>query len=183
MTFFLNENEEFYVRQLEKLFKSSVGNIRRELIRLEMDNIICRREFANLVLYKVNTEASFFKDIKKIVLTVVIQELLAPIFNSDIFKAVFIYGSYAKGDFQKNSDIDLFILCSNELDDVLYEALNTEIALIEKEINREINLDIRTEDELLIAMVGKEPYILDILSGKMIFVKGGESDIRSGTGK
>lgn len=180
LLFFLNAEREYYLRELERLLGVSAGNIRREILKLEKDNIINSRRIGNIVLYQINTKNKLYNELKKVVLySVGVQELLAPVFNDSVFKTVFIYGSYAKGELDFSSDIDVFALTDNDLTQKDYLKINKEVEKIQKKISREISLDIYSRMDIVRKKSGEDPYLLDVLKGKKIFIKeGGESELR-----
>lgn len=180
LLFFLNAEREYYLRELERLLGVSAGNIRREILKLEKDNIINFRRIGNIVLYQINTKNKLYNELKKVVLySVGVQELLAPVFNIPAFKTVFIYGSYAKGELDFSSDIDVFALTDNDLTEKDYLKINKEVEKIQEKISREISLDIYSRMDIVKKKSGEDPYLLDVLKGKKIFIKeGGESELR-----
>jgi predicted nucleotidyltransferase len=131
----------------------------------------------NLVFYKVNKDNSLYSEFKKLIMkTVGIDELLKPFFKKekDITKA-FIYGSYARGNFDVSSDIDIFILASKN--GSLYEKINNKILEMEKILSREINIDYMLTKEYNKRLEEKDPYILDLIKNTKLFIKGGEFGI------
>lgn len=178
LLFFLNSNEEYYIRGLEKKLGISAGNIRRELIKLEKDNIITKRQLGNLKLYKANVNNPLYPQLKKIVLSSIgVQKLLFPFFSEEVYLSVFIYGSYAKDEIDFSSDIDLFVVIERDLNVSQYKKLNEKIGEMEEKIGREISMDLRTMPEYKKLTKGKNSYITDVLKGKKIFIKGGENEL------
>ena len=180
MNFFLNENEEFFIRQLARQFGTSAGNIRRELLKLEELEIVKKRKIGNLVLYSTNSKTSSHSYWRRIIMeNIGVDELFKPIIAQfDKIKIAFIYGSFASGDYDKDSDIDLMIILSNELSTDEYTDFNSEIAKTEGKLNREINTDIFPVTELEEKIRENNSYLTDVLHNQKIFVKGGEGDIR-----
>lgn len=178
LLFFLNPETEYYIRGLEKTLTVSAGNIRRELLKLEKDNIIISRQMGNLKLFKINKDNSLYTELRKIVLySVGVQKLLEPVFTDSNFTLVFIYGSYVKDEMDFSSDIDLFVVTDKELDTGRYEKLNNKIGALEHKIGREINLDFHSKSEYEKLKNEKNSYVVDVLKGKKIFIKGGESEL------
>ncbi len=70
-----------------------------------------------------------------------IKELTAPIFKKYGVEKAYIFGSYARGDYNENSDIDIIITSKNiksllvigAILEALKSALNKEVDLIEEE--------------------------------------------------
>ena len=78
-----------------------------------------------------------------------IKELTEPIFKQYDIEKAYIFGSYARGDFNENSDIDIIIVAKNikslliigAILEALKQALNKEVDLIEEECFNEDNID------------------------------------------
>ena len=178
LIFFLNPHKEFYTRQLEKKLNIPVGNVRRELKKIEAAELIHSKPMGNLVLYKINQNNPYYSQFKNIILkTAGIQELLKPIFiNDKNIICSFIYGSYAKNEFDAFSDLDVFIIIKKN--SKFYEKINEKLQKFEQKIDREINADYLTKSEFLERKNKKDPYLVDILKNPKIFIKGGINELR-----
>lgn len=178
LLFFLNPDSEYYIRGLEKTLGISAGNIRRELLKLEKDNIVVKKQLGNLILYRVNKNNPLYSELKKVVLySIGVQKLLLPVFLENDYQVVFIYGSYVKDEMDFSSDIDLFVIANKDLTNFQYNKLNEKLGNLENKIGREINLDLHTKSEFEKLKKERTAYILDVLSGKKIFVKGEEHEL------
>lgn len=58
--FFLNQEKKYYLRELERILKVPVGNIRRELISLEKLKLFKHEKIGNLVYYSLDKSSPFF---------------------------------------------------------------------------------------------------------------------------
>ena len=78
-----------------------------------------------------------------------IKKLTEPIFRDYGVEKAYIFGSYARGDYNENSDIDIIIVAKNikslliigAILEALKQALNKEVDLIEEECFNEDNID------------------------------------------
>ena len=177
LNFFVNPEKEFYTRELEKKFDIPVGNVRRELKKIEASGLIAPRRLGNLVLYKVDKSNPFYFQLKDFIIkNIGIHEFIRPYFEKEKDIAFsLIYGSYARGEFDVNSDIDIFIVTKKN--NSFYEKLNSKISGFEKIFGREFNTDFMTLGEYSKKKRGLDPYINDIIKNQKVFIKGGESDI------
>ena len=177
LNFFINPDKEFFTRQLERDIKKPASDISRELKKLAEIKLVTSRRLGNMILYKINKKSPFYHQFRDLTLKIYgLKELLKPIFVEENTVIVsFIYGSYAKGDFDATSDIDIFVLV--EKDDNLYEKINTELSRLEVIIGREINMDYVTLEEYKMKIRTQNPYISDILKNSKIFIKGGENEL------
>jgi predicted nucleotidyltransferase len=137
--FFINPNKKYYLRELGKLLNFSLGNIRRELIKLESAGIFLSENKGNLVYYYLNQSYPLFKELKSIIFKTsgspkMLQNILEK-FNG--ISQTFIYDSFAKGEEKEGSDIDLLII--GEVDE---DKLIEVISKLERKLQREINYTI-----------------------------------------
>jgi len=170
--FITHPEDEFYIRQLERLSKEPVSAVSRELQRLERSGFLMSKQEANLKYYRVNKKYPIFEEIKKIILKTqgmgdTIRELIE---GSPGIKLAFIYGSVAKGEERATSDIDLMII--GDMDSV---KLHSKINEIEDVINRVINYSLINEKDFKKKKTG---FIKRILKEKKIFLIGGEDELR-----
>ncbi|MFH1563742.1 MAG: nucleotidyltransferase domain-containing protein [Nitrospirota bacterium] len=86
-------------------------------------------------------------------------------------KFAFIYGSYAKGTQEKESDIDLMIIGEVDLDE-----LNDEINTMEEQLNRELNYMVFDEAEYKKRKEEKDGFLLEVIRDKKIVLIGKEDD-------
>lgn len=143
---FANENKSFYLSEIAKITKISVGTCQRELNRLVKQGILKTEKRVTLRYYSLNKQNPLYHDFKNIVnKTIGIEfELKKEVTKIKGLKYAFIFGSYVKGDFGSNSDIDLFVIGKINEDDLF-----PRIRKIEESINREINHHLYLEKEFL----------------------------------
>jgi len=177
LNFFINPEKEFYTRELERQLKIPASNVRRELKKIEASGLIDSRDFGNLLLYKINKENPLYLQLRDLIVkNLGIREFFRPHFEKEENVAFsFIYGSYARGEFDPASDIDIFVVTRKNSS--YYEKLNGRLSLLEKTFGREINADVITLREYQQKKADNDPYVTDILRNEKIFIKGGENDI------
>lgn len=143
---FANENKSFYLSEIAKKTKTSTGTCQRELNKMVKSGILKTEKQGPLRYYTLNKQNSLFNEFKSIVnKTIGIEpELKKQVNKIKGLKYAFIFGSYAKGDFGANSDIDLFVIGRIDEDDLF-----PKIKKIEESVNREINYHLYTEKEFL----------------------------------
>lgn len=172
--YFSNPEKEFYLRELEKIMGFSVGNIRRELNRLQQEGIFTKQRKGNLLYYSLNLKSPLYNEVKSIVFKTigiegVLKEKLTKIKG---IRLAFIYGSFAKGREMADSDVDLFLIGSlNEMD--LIEAIKG----VEKQSKRIINYTIYRVDEFAEKVKCKDAFIHDILKGPRLFLIGNQNEL------
>jgi len=108
----------------------------------------------------------------------VIDNLVVKLKSSNPYKII-LFGSYAKGNQDENSDIDLMvILDNNHVSKTYQERLNKKIPVrnLVLEINRKISLDILVYSKEELNIIKKHGnYFIDEIekTGKVIYEKAG----------
>lgn len=109
--FFTNKEKKYYLRELERILKLPVGNIRRELISLEKLGLFKRKKIGNLVYYFLNKDSSFFEVVENMILKTEKKKKISnkELKNNESTNLLVI----------KKNDLDLLYSKINELQDVL----------------------------------------------------------------
>lgn len=113
LKFFLNINNQGYLRSLETEFNESTNGIRQELNRFEQAGLLLAESDGNKKLYRANTLHPLFKDINSIIrkfigVEDVIEKVIDRLGN---VQRVYLEGRLAQG---LDSDIiDLMIIGNN----------------------------------------------------------------------
>lgn len=183
VNFFINPEKEYYVRGLERDLKTPASMIQRELKKLEDGRIISSRKIGNIILYKIDKTGPFYREIRELTLVIAgIDKLIMPVFAKEKNIIVcFIYGSYARGDFEATSDIDIFVLVNDK--EGLYERISSGLLKYEEMLGREFNMSYFSRQELRNRLKRKDPFMADVLKNSKIFVKGGKNDLRFSDGQ
>lgn len=136
--FFVDSNNEGYLRGLSKEFNESTNAIRRELNNLSEAGYLRAENSSNKVTYKANTSHPLFSTIKKIIhqylgLESIVSNVLERM--GDVSKVIII-GDYAKGI--DSGKIDVVI----EGEKLNKNYINQLSLKIEKEIKRKVTFNI-----------------------------------------
>lgn len=171
---FINLSKEFYVREIARKIHFSASGTQKELSRLQKENVIISRTKGNLKLFSVSRANPSFKELKKLIIkSVGVVFYLKNMINEfSQIKNAFIYGSWAKGEADNYSDIDLFLIGN-----VSYELLNDKISQLEDFFGRQINFGLINLNEFQAKKKQKNPFIMDILKSAKIIIKGGEFEL------
>jgi len=172
--YFTNPNKKYYLRELERILNFSVGNIRRELIKLESTGLFLSENKGNLLYYYLNQSYPLFKELKSIIFkTSGVPRMLHNVLEEfDDIDQAFIYGSFAKGEEREDSDIDLLII-----GEVNEDKLIEEIGKLERKLQREINYAIYEKEDFKKKKEEGNSFILDISKEKKIFLIGDENGL------
>lgn len=172
--FFTNPSQRYYLRELQRLLGYSAGNIRRELLKFQHDDLLTTQRVGNLLYYAVNTTHPLFKELKSIVTkTVGVEGVLKTVLSAvDGIAIAFIYGSFAAKKEKGSSDIDLMIIGTPAT-----STLHAKLATIERKLQREINPTIYSMNEYRAKKRAKRGFITELLRRPRIMLKGSEDDL------
>ncbi len=173
--FVFNPKKEYYVREIERLIKTSFDLVRRELIHLETIGLLKSRVSGKQKYYTLNTEHMLFPEFKSMILkTVGIGDIIqGAIKNRNDILIAFIYGSYAKNSENSESDIDLFVI-----GDILSADLQESVSEVESQTKREINPTVYSLKEFKEKYKAKNHFVLSVIKEPKIFLKGDEDGLR-----
>ncbi|MEK9145847.1 MAG: nucleotidyltransferase domain-containing protein [Elusimicrobiota bacterium] len=158
--FFTNPDQEYFPRQLERLTGVLVGNLQRELVRMEGAQLLSSRRLGKLKLYKLNIRHPLYPELKGLVgKTVGLEDAIrGRLGDIDGIEAACIYGSFARDQQRAESDIDLLVI-----GDADEKALIRTLRDLEKRLQREINYSLYTGKEWKKRKAVGDPFILEVL--------------------
>ena len=167
--FLSHPDDKYYVRQLAAVLGISVGTIHRELVRLQASGILDSDNVGNLRFFRVNKASPVFKELKQIIFKTegVQGRLEVKLKSLKGLKAAFIYGSFAKGEENAHSDIDLFLFGDFSEDELI-----PKISELEGEFDREINFTIYTALDFKKEMKKDNSFLKDVIKNQKIFLVG-----------
>ena len=166
----------FYVRQLARHIAGSVGTVQRELAMLTNAGLILRTEGENQVFYRANRDHPAFAELHALLAKTtgvfhLLREAFQPLAGKIEF--AFVYGSFARGEENAASDIDLMVVGEVVLDELLEQ-----ISFIEQKLNRPINPTIFAREELRAKIHAGNHFLKAVQSGPLVFLKGNENEFK-----
>ncbi|MFO7624784.1 MAG: nucleotidyltransferase domain-containing protein [Anaerolineales bacterium] len=172
--FFLSPGEKYNAWELAQKLKVNYSAVWKELARLERLGILISEPQGNSKEYQVNNECPIAPELRSIILKtegagLVIREKLLEM--GRIHEA-YIYGSYASGDADTRSDLDLMIIGDVDLDQ-----LAPVITQLEKKLNRSINYVIYSEDEWNEKRTTKDSFWENVTNDPKISLIGENHDL------
>jgi len=167
---FTHPEESFYVRELSTFIDEDPGNLSRELRKLEVEGLFLSSTRGRLRLYKLNKSYPLFSELKKIVFKTEgvegsLRKLVGPYPGISL---AFIYGSYARNEEKKLSDVDLVVV-----GDFPQHEFTRDVRNLEAKLNREINFTAYSPEEFQKESQKEGGFLFEILEGKRIMIKGG----------
>lgn len=163
--FFDEPNKWLHVREMARLLKLTPTTTSKHLNQLYKEGFLAKKQERGHLLFKANAESNSYKDakilcnIKSIRVSGLIEHLDKELHYPE---AVVLFGSYAKGENDKNSDIDLFVLSNRKKEISLEE--------FEKKLKARIQLFIKNRGEFVKLQKENKNLSNSILNG--IVIKG-----------
>ena len=163
--YFINPRKKNYVNELARILDVDLGNLSRKLQELENEGILSSEFSGKQKYYFINKKYPLLKETKKAFeLKYGLGDLIARgLKKIKGIKEAYIFGSYAKGDFEAESDIDVLIIGSHPVMEATKALLP-----IQERIRREINVVDLTEKEFQKKKKDNDEFIRNIFNGKVI---------------
>ncbi len=172
--FLFNPENTFYQRQISVLTNQPIRGVQREVAKLQKLGLIEGSIQGNRIYYKVNKICPIFEELKNILFkSIGIAEVLKENLKRDNIKIAFIYGSYARGEENLLSDIDLLLIGNISL-----KELSHILSKPKKELGREINYAVFPVKEFKKKLTQKDHFLSSVLREKKIFIIGDEDEFR-----
>lgn len=169
-------DEAFFVRQIARGVDVSVGTVQRELTTLANAGLILRAQTGNQVFSCANSDHPAYAELHALLskTTGVFHqhsEALAPLVKRIQF--AFVYGSFTRGEENAKSDIDLMVVGSVTLDELLEQ-----LAPLEHTLRRPVNPTVYSEKELRTKLQANNHFLKAIQKGQNTFLIGDEHEFR-----
>ncbi len=153
-------DRKFNVREVGRLLKINPSTASKYLYKLERGKFLISKRERKLILFSANTESQTFRDfkiyynIKKIrqsgLVDFIEKETGFPL-------AIILFGSYAKGENAKRSDIDLFIFSESKTIPNLKK--------FEKDLGAEIQVFVHNRKEIEEMKTKNKELLNNIING------------------
>lgn len=175
-TLYDKPDRPFFLRQLARHIKGSASAVQRELMTLTSVGLITRECQENQVLYQANPKHPIYPELHSLLaktagVFATLAEAISPLTLRIEFG--FVYGSFARGEENAGSDIDLMVVGEITLDDLLQC-----IAPVEEKLSRPVNPTIYSRLELRSKLTTGNHFLKAIQAAPLIFLIGDEDDFR-----
>jgi predicted nucleotidyltransferase len=168
-------DEAFYLRQIVRVAGVGLGAVQRELKLLSDAEIIQRIVRGRQVYYQANPQCPVFGELKALVIKTVgiaaiVQAALAPL--ADRIRIAGIYGSIARSEEHRGSDVDLLVVGK-----VTFAEIVSALDQAQKTINREINPTVYPVDEFQSKLSAGHHFLSTIVEKPMFFLFGDKREL------
>lgn len=175
--FLLNSDSEYHIRAMSRIINVTPILVQKELNNLEQFGLLKKRKMGKMILYRLNKRSVIAEDLKRIFLKTesLGSQMLAKINKKDKKKVRFalIYGSFAKNVDTTSSDIDLLVIGDIDEDSILRAITKTE-----RDLGRQLNLVMWTEQEFSEKMRQKIPLVKELAKTPVIMIVGDSSEFK-----
>jgi len=171
----MNPDKSFYIRELSKELGIPYGMLYREEKILVSLGIVKEEKKGKVTLVSVNKKLPYFAELKNLMIkTVGLSDFLKSALSKvKQIRYALVYGSFASGEESQSSDVDLLIIGkANE------EKILNVISQVEKEVGREINYILWSEDEFTKRVKNRHHLLNEIISQPIIMLVGEENEFR-----
>jgi uncharacterized protein len=165
----------FFVRQIARETHTSTGSLQRELEALSEVGLISRSTLGRQVFYQANQSHPVFEEMRSLIAKTAgiyyqLRSALAPLAEKISF--AFVYGSMARGDENAESDVDLMVIGTVTLDDLL-----THLNSLERNFGRPINPTVYSVKEFRTRLQQGNHFLNSVLRGKKVLLIGEEDEL------
>jgi len=132
--FIENPHDNYYLRESARLLKMDPMTVKRALDLLVADGVLLKIKEKNQILYKANIENPSFRHLKIAYNLSWLQKKGVTEFlksHMNMVTSILLFGSYAKGENNSESDIDILVISLSK---------NVPVAEITKLLKRDVNL-------------------------------------------
>ena len=174
--FCLNPGKQFYVREIERKTHLSYISVSNELKNLQEFGLLKSKFNGNQKNFWIDEHFVLYEELQKIILktegvTKTIMDTFSSLKNVDF---LFIYGSFASGKANVQSDLDVFIVGNAGYDEVIDIIVKNE-----KETGRQINFTMYKQEDLLSRIKNQDSFIMNVVNEPKIMLIGSENEFKA----
>ena len=171
----LRPDEQFHVRELERLTGISAGSLHRELKAMALAGLLVRERQGNQVLYRADRSCPIYEELAAIFRkTVGLRSLFSDALSTlgDNIEVAFIFGSMAAGTQKPESDIDICVVGVVSLLEII-----TALDKVKDNLGRELNPVVMTAGKFTEKAVEQDRFAMRLLSEPKLFLTGDENEL------
>jgi len=139
--FLSNPDKSFYTKEISRNTGLGSGTVNNFLKNIYKDKILKKEIVGNVHLYQLNNESTIAKQMK--ILNIIIELKKAKFVeeftkDDDTIISIILYGSYANGEYDSKSDIDVLLLASKK------KQFTNSIQKLESKIKKTLSIQLLT---------------------------------------
>lgn len=178
---FSRPDERYFVRQLTALVAEDSTNVSRELARLGKIGILISTTEGRQKYYQANRQSPLFDELHGLIVKTagvadVLGAALAP--SAGQIRVAFIFGSIARGDETRRSDIDVMIVGR-----ISFEDAASLLSPAEKKLGREVNPVVYPVSEFKQKVREDRHFVRTVVESEKIFLIGDQHELAKLAGK
>lgn len=136
--FFEEPNKDFHIREIARRLKIPKSTISYNIKKLIKEKLIIKEKKQVFPTFTSNQENELYKFLKKYhaIKNMIKSGLLDHIEKETNPRCIILFGSFSKVEYDKNSDVDLFVQAKDQ---------RIDLSKFEKKLNHKINILFETE--------------------------------------
>jgi len=170
--FVLHPDASFYEREIARKAGLSPSSTHHVLVRLYRAGVINRKQNGRMFFYSVDKANPYLREFKVLTNLLLIEPLVEKL--KGLSHRIVLFGSWAEGSDNENSDIDLFIV-SSEKEKVL--SVVNKFSYSAKLYNRKVQPIINAPEELLKKGKEEKVFLEQVEKGKVLWEREIDDDI------
>jgi predicted nucleotidyltransferase len=174
---FTRPDESFHLRELARLSGAALGPVQREVAALAGAGVLVREPRGRQVFYRLDPRCPALEELRALVLKTAglvdhLRRALAPLAAK--LRAAFVFGSFARGEHGRDSDVDLLVV-----GDATFAELAAALRTVQARLGRVLNPTVYSPPEFRRKRAAGQPFLTRVLSGPKLFVVGGEHELQT----
>jgi predicted nucleotidyltransferase len=176
----IHPEKQWYLTELASHLGTKPSSLQREVEALSKAGILEQWRDGRRAYFKADTSSPVFPDLRALLektagLVPILQQELASL--GERVQLAFLYGSIARSEETSESDVDLMIVGSAGLSDLIPSLRRAEQAL-----SRPVNPTVFSPEEFQRKAKHHDHFLSAVLQGAKTFVKGGERELEAMAG-
>jgi len=178
---FGHSDQTYHLRQVVRETGLSPGGVHRELGQLAQAGIVTRTRQGRQVYFQANSASPIYAELKSLLVkTIGVAEVLREALQglADRIRVAFVYGSFARGDEHRGSDVDVMMVGKVSFSDV-----SDALTLPQRTLGREVNPVVYSELEFRHKVAESRLFVKTVLGEPKVFLLGNERELERLAGK
>ncbi len=172
--FYHRPNDVYYLRKMVRELGEEVNAVKRELDILTQEKLLSREKRLNKIFYSLNKHYLFYEEFLRIFAKTnfLSTEIYKNLTKIGKIKFIALSTKFVKNIPIKNDEIYLLVIGITVVPEI--EIL---ISNIEKQIDKNINYTVMTEEEFIFRKKNNDPFIWRFLKQPKIMLVGNEEEL------